>query len=244
MSNRKYGITKQAKPQFPVRELLTVPHSKDEDLTLGFPAFGPNNYQTNLKDIAKTYSHPLTEEQIKFKPATTSKSISAVAYDFENLAKPQIFNPRWLQAGYIIKTQDGVFTNTNEINESNLKQLLNGAKETNGIYLINNQIAFIPYESFKTGVQDVDTFAEGGLARGLEHVSGKIAPKLREIASSKFYKRGVNVWGFESTKKPVLKIASLNYNWGFGGGLVVGCDIWGDDDSGYAFGVCNSEKDK
>jgi len=243
MSNRKYGITKQAKPQFPVRELLTVPHSKDEDLTLGFPAFGPNKYQTNLKDIAKTYSHPLTGEQIKFKSATTSKSISAVAYDFENLAKPQIFDPRWLQAGYIVKTQDGVFTNTNEINESNLKQLLNGAKETNGIYFINNQIAFMPYESFETGVQDVDTFAEGGLARGLEHVSGKIAPKLREIASSKFYKRGVNVWGFESTKKPVLRVATFGSG-DFGSGELSVDGSWYGSGDGHAFGVCNSEKDK
>ncbi len=252
MVNKKYGITKQAKPQFPVRELLTVPHGKNKSLILGFPAFGPNlsytpsSYQANLRDVGKTYSHPQTGEQINFRPATTSESVSAVAYDFKSLAKHQIFDPKWLQAGYIVRTQDGVFTNTTELNESNLKQLLNGTKKTRGIYLINDQVYFIPYESFKNGIQDVDTFAEGGLARGLEHISGKIAPKLREIASPKLYKKGVNVRGFDSVNKPLLKVvAFVSGRYSDSDRLiVVGGDYWLGSGGGRAFGVLDSKKSK
>jgi len=237
MTETKYKIRKAEQRKHLLEiDLWPVIEHKGEKINVA--VFGPGNYQDNLNAMKKLYFHSAQLPKITFRPVTTSKSISAVAYDFENLAKPQIFDSRWLQAGYIVKTQDGVFTNTNEINESNLKQLLNGAKKTNGIYLINNQIAFIPYESFETGVQDVDTFAEGGLARGLEHVSGKIAQKLREIASLKFYNRGVNVGGFESTKKPVLNIATLCSDWGFGDGLDVSGDYWdgGGHGGGHAFG--------
>ncbi len=162
-------------------------------------------------------------------------------------AKRDIFDPdpKWLQAGYIVRTQDGVFTNTQELDESNLKQLLNGVKPTNGIYFINDQVAFIPYESFECHPQDIDTFAEGGLARGLEHVSGKIAPKLRKIASPKNYKSGVNVWGFDSVNKPILKVASFYSGSYFNSDRVnVHGSGWNDYRSGHSFGVLDSEKSK
>ena len=237
-----HGIIKQAKPQYPVRELLVVPH-KEGDLTLGYPAFGSTTYRGNVAEMGKTYSHPLTGEAVTFRPATTSESISAVSYDFENMAKPKIFDPRWLQAGYIVRTNDGVFTNTTETNDSRLKQLLNGAEKVNGIYLINDNTAFAPYESFTTGGQDCDTFAQGGLARALEHTSEKVAKNLREIASPKFYKKGVNVISFDGLNEPALRVASLYSGRDFDGGRlhVLGVD-WDDGDDGFAFGMLNKSR--
>ena len=239
--NKKHGIIKQAKPQFPVRELLVVPHG-EQDMTMSFPAFGTNTYRGNLEDMEETYSHPITGEQINFRPATTSEAISAVAYDFgtgsEADAKKSIFDPRWLQAGYIVRTQDGIFTNTDITDESQLKALLDNAQKVNGIYLLDNGIGFAPYETFERGVQDVDTFTQGGLARVLEHTTEKEAGNLRKIAYPKLYKKGVNVWGFDDVKEPVLRIASLGSNRDLDGDRlrVRGYD-WGDDNDGYAFGV-------
>lgn len=101
-----------------------------------------------------------------------------------------------------------------------------------------NNFGFAPYESFNQGVQDCDTFAEGGLARLLEHADGKTAENLRKITSPKFYKRGVNVYGFDGDiKEPVLRVAGLGSYGGFDNyRLSVNGDHW-NDNLGYAFGV-------
>lgn len=236
MGKSKYGIIK-AESKFPVRDLLKVPH-KRSSLIVSYPSFGTNTYKRNIEEMSKNYSHPVTGKKMTFVPATTSESISAVTYDFENLAKPQIFDPKWLQAGYIVRTQDGVFTNTQITDEKSLKSMLNGAKKINGIYVVDEKTAFAPYESFETGVQESGKFAESGLARALEQTQGKTAKNLKEISSSKFYKNGVNVWGFDSVKEPILRVASLGSDRGLGGDRlnVNGC-YWIDDNDGYAFGV-------
>ena len=232
MSNSEYGIIpKQSK--FSVRKLLVVPHKKG-DLTFSYPAFGPNTYEKNLEDIEKIYVSPQTGK-VRLRPANTSESISAVHSDFKRF-KPEMLDLSLFQVGYIVRTQDGVFTNTNETNDSELKQLLNEAEKVNGIYLINDNIAFAPYDSFETGPQDVRNFAQGGLARGLEHTTEKVAKQLREIGS-KFYKDGIDVWGFDIPKSPVLRIATLNS--GFGRLFVDGYS-WNDRDHGYAFGVLDN----
>jgi len=234
MEEEHYGIIEVKEPQFPVRKLLRVPH-KNRVLVVGYPAFGPSTYNSNKQAMQKDYSHIQTGEKISFRPATTSESISAVAYDFQKLAKPEIFDPKWLQAGYIIRTQDGVFTNTTETNETKLKQLLNKAEKINGIYLGENDFGFAPYESFERGIQDCDKFSQGGLARALEHTPKKMAKNLREISSPKFYKNGINVWAFDKVKDPTLKVASL-YSGMVDDGLLVCGYYWGGY-FGCGFGV-------
>ncbi len=222
------------------KELVVIPHNGK---SLEVAVFGPNTYKENLKEIRKTDSHPRTREKITFIPTTTSESVSAAAYDFGSNgkadAKRDIFDPRWFQAGYIVRTSDGVFTNTTITDKSHLKQLLDNAEKVNGIYLLNNKIGFAHYESFERGVQDCDTFAQGGLARVLEYTSEKYAPKLREIASPKFYEEGVSVWGFDEVKEPVLRVASLQSNWSIDSNkLNIGGDCWDDSyANGCTFGV-------
>ena len=236
---QEYGLIKA---KFPIKDLLRVPH-EGKPSTLS-SAFGSNPYRANLESMSQTYLHPETQKEISFNPATTSQSISAATYGFgegnEVDAKRDIFDPRWLQLGYIVRTQDGVFINTTIQYESQLKNLLDSASATekiNGIYLFKNGVAFAPYDSFKREVQDADTFAHGGLARALEHTREKVAENLRKIASLNHYKLGVNFWGFDDVQEPTLRVVSLDSGGDLGGnGLDVNGDSW-DGDDGYAFGV-------
>jgi len=243
MNQAQYGI--RVKPQFPVRGLLVVPHKSNDlivNLIVSYPAFGLDWYKKNLEVMSEDYPHPETGERISFRPATTSESISVAAFGFgsneEYDAKRNIFDPRWLQLSYIVRTHDGVFTNTKITDENELKSLLNRVEKVNGIYLIDDNIAFAPYETFQRGIQDRDAFAQGGLARALEHTPEKVARNLREMASPEHYKRGVNVYNFDDVKEPVLKVAILNSDGIiFGDWLGVSCDNWDDNNNGFAFGV-------
>jgi len=252
MTETQYGIIEGKQPEFLVRKLLRVPH-KNKDLIVAYPAFGPNYFSKNVEEMQKPYSHPITGERIYFREPTTSESISAASYDFENEAKPKIFDQRrhqrWLQAGRIVRTSEGVFVNPpkdekgNSItDEKSLKSYLNKAKKVNGIYLHEKDFGFAPYESFKRGVQDCDTFADGGLARILEHTGEKTARNLRAIASPKFYKKGVNIWRFDDVEEPTLRVVSLYSSRGLDSGWL-GLDGYcrGGDYGGYVSGVVNSE---
>ncbi len=240
----EFGIIKSKQPEFPARELLVVPHN-GKSLVVSYPAFGPNYFKSNIQEMQKAYSHPQTGRGISFTEPTTSESISAAAYDFENLAKPQIFDPSWLQLGYIVRTSEGVFANPPKdskgnlvIDEQTLKKYLDKAEKANGIYFLKNDFGFAPYETFRKGLQDSGDFTEGGLARLLEHTKEKTAKNLRKISSNKFYKRAANVFGFDEVKEPVLSVADLVSCGNLGGGwLDVSGNYWVDYRNGYAFGV-------
>ena len=233
--SKEYGTLK-AQIRLPTTDLIIVPH-KGEPLIVS-PAFGPNTYNSNVEAMNKEVYNSEQFPNITFREPLTQESISAVAFEFESRARPEIFDPRWLQAGRIVRTQEGVFTNTTELDEAKLKAMLDSAEKVNGIYLINDQIAFAPYESFETGVQEGEKFAEGGLARALEHTEEKVAENLAKIAAKGFYPRGVDVWRFDSVKKPISKVACLGSS-GFvdDDGLDVDGGDWDDYYSGFAFGV-------
>lgn len=250
MAKTAYGIVKATK-LLPERDLFRVPHKKGT-LIVGFPAFGPNTYLDNIQEMQKSYSHSRELPKISFRNQTTAESISVAAYDFENLAKPQIFDSKWLQAGYIVRTSQGVFANPPKDKQGNivsdekkLTLLLNGVKPIKvcqgKVYLGENDFGFADYNSFQRGVQDCDTFAEGGLARILEHSDG-VVQNLRKIASPKNYKRGVNVSAFDSVKEPIVRVARLGSCGGIDGDRlsVSGDDWFGSYGDGYAFGGLNS----
>lgn len=252
MTETEYGIVTAKRPEFTPRDLLVVPH-EGGSLTTSYPAFGPNYFRKNVVEMNKSYSHPQTGERISFREPTTSESISASAYDFENMAKPKIFGPRWLQAGYIVRTQDGVFVNPPKdtegnpiVDESALKCYINGIKPVKvgrgNIYVVPNRgnlrdFGFANYNSFERGTQDCETFSQGGLARVLEHTEGS-TKNLQIISSPLFYKNGVNVYGFDKVREPVLRVVSLDSARNLGGDrLYVDGLNWNDDNYGYAFGV-------
>ncbi|MDD5650495.1 MAG: hypothetical protein PHF86_08785 [Candidatus Nanoarchaeia archaeon] len=212
----KCGRIKAHRPKFELIDLLRIPH-KGKYLTVSYHAFGPNNFKDNVARMKQSYFHPKPGKVISFREPTTSESISVIAYDFEHLAKPKL--QRSFQIGYIVKISEGVFANPPKdkqgnpiIDENILKSYLNNIKKVNGIYLCENDFGFAPYDSFKQGLQDGNAFAKGGLARLLEHTSEKTAKNFNEIASSKFYKDGVNVSEFEF-KDPILNVVSLYSDW-------------------------------
>ncbi len=253
MAETEYGII-EPKTEFPVRKLLVVPH-RDGNLTVSYPAFGPGYFRANINEMQKSYSHPRTGERISFREPTTAESISAAAFKFGELAKPQILDPILLQLGYIVRTSEGVFANPPKdaqgnvvTDEQTLKLLLEGgfvndvfydtAKKVNGIYIADNDFGFAPYGTFSQGVQDSGDFAESGLARLLEHTKEKTAENLGKIASPEFYERGVNVFGFDGVKEPLLRVAGLVSGRVFADGrLVVYGDVRDDFRDSYAFGV-------
>ncbi|MDD5132832.1 MAG: hypothetical protein PHD81_04170 [Candidatus Nanoarchaeia archaeon] len=247
----KYGIVEPKKLQFPVRMLLVVPH-KGKRLIVSYPAFGTNTFEGNRSGMNKIYSHPQTLKQISFKTPTTSESISASAWNFENIAKQEIFNPKWLQAGYIVQTSEGVYVNPLRkgvpiTDEKVLKSYLDKSKKVNGIYLYEGKdmrdFGFAPYDTFKQGLQDAIDFANGGLARVLEHTE-ETALNLENMAKSypnrvmdKSLPSRVNVVEFDSVTVPVLRVVSLDSGRDFVNGKlsVGGYDL--NCEGGFAFGI-------
>ena len=246
MTETQYGIIKPAKPEFEPRELFVVPHNREPLVT---SRFGRNTYRANQQEMQKDFSCLPQHPRISFRPASISESISATAYDFENLAKPEILDPTWLQLGYIGRTSEGVFTLPRDeqgnliTDEDTLKSLLDHAEKVKvgkgNIYLTNNNFAFAEYDTFETGVQENQAFAKGGLARVLEH-SEKPAESLARISNQNLYKLGVNVWGFDSTEELAVRVAGLDSDWASDGDrLLVGGNDWDDSNRGCAFGVLN-----
>lgn len=263
MTNTEYGIIGTEK-SFKERRLIAVPH-RNKLLIAG--CFGPNKYGRNL-ELMSSGEFPCLPEysQIRFRPATTSESISIAAYDFGEICKPQIFDYIKLQAGRIVRTQEGVFANPPKdeqgnpvTNEDKLKSLLNNAEKVNGIYLSDNDFGFAPYETFEHGTQKSEVFAQGGLARLLEHTYEKSAENLKKISSKEFYPKGVRVLFFNPAIDPVNVLLSktvdlysgrsirysLGYTGGHGGYLIVrpGFLAGGRLIGGYAFGVLDESSE-
>lgn len=239
MAETKYEMLQAEKPKAPPIDLVRI--SGDRNLTASSEAFGPKSFNSNVAEMQKQYSHPQTGEVITLREPTTVDSIFAASYDFANRAKPRIFDPSGLQAGRVLKTKEGVFVNVPRdsqgkpiIDEQILKSFLKANKKVNGIYLMNNDFGFVPYETFEQGVQEAGKFIEGGLARGLEH--SQLPKHLKKIASEENYPNGVTVWGFDPVNEPALRVASLGSAWVSRRLYVLGGN-WLDSYYGFAFGV-------
>lgn len=236
MEKTTYEKVTAERPEHPPRDLLRV---RNPNVILSADFFGLSSYNNNVAEMRGDFSHPQTGERISFRPATTQETLIHAAYDPAQ-TKAEVLDPNWLQLGRIVRTQEGVFTNTQETDQDALKTLLNGARKTRGIYLLANDVAFIPYDSFETGVQEAGDFIEGGLARGLEHTRGKVS-NLAKISDPSLYKLGVNVWGFEPTQAPTSRVASLySGRYSVGVRLYVGGDGWLGYSLGFASGVLNN----
>ncbi|MEK6893088.1 MAG: hypothetical protein AABX07_02700 [Nanoarchaeota archaeon] len=241
-------VEKNKQPEYPVRALLVVPHKRGK-LVVARDAFGSNSYLKNVQAMGQFYSYPNSWERISFEPLTTDESISVAVYEFPNRAKLNVFNPSWLQAGYVLRTADGVWANPLDFqgkpiqNESILKGSLEDCKrievkDGKHIYIGNNGFGFAEYGTFDLGIQSGDDFANGGLARILENTSDSTAKNLRVIADKSNYKLGVNVFGFDSVKEPIVRVVSLYSGRDVDGGrLVVDGSYWYvSSDGGYALG--------
>ena len=245
----------EIKVSIPPISLETVPGPRN--LIVSWEAFGPNSFNQNIADMQKPHSYGVEGKIVTFREPTSAESILATTPYFTSRAKPIVFDLRCLQTGRIVRTLEGVYVNIpkdapgNPItDEQILKSFLDNCEKINGIWLYNGNDAtlrdfgYAPHETFKQGVQDGRDFAEGGLARVLEHTE-KTAEALKEIASEKNYAFGVNVIGFEPANPPLLRVVSLfsnrNLKRYLGGQLIVDGAHGGFAD-GFAFGVLDDAK--
>jgi len=237
------------------------PSRPDIDL-VDFPGrtvalFGPNTYAKNQEDMGKEYTH--TSDRISipvltFTPRTTAESIELsanAAGGFSKFAKPTIFNPNWLQAGYIIRDSEGVWVNPLDGNRKPITDMnvlkaqrdkAERVKAKNGnVFIGSNGFSFAEYGSFTRDVQEAEQFEKEGLALALENTKGPTAKNLSLIADKSNYPAGVNVWGFDASKEPILRVVSLySYRGILGGRLDVDGNYWNDAYDGYAFGGFDS----
>jgi hypothetical protein len=212
-------IKHSKQPEHPVRALLIVPH-KGGRLIVARDAFGSNNYLNNIRIMRRPYFHPNSWERISFEPLTTDESLSAAVYEFSSRAKPHVFDPSCLQAGYVLRTGEGVWANPLDaqgmlVEDENVlkKRLKNcrkiGVRNGNHIYIGNGGFGFAEYGTFDLGKQSEEDFANGGLARVLENTSEPVATNLRAIADKSNYENGVRVMSFEPVKSSILRVVSL-----------------------------------
>ncbi|MDD5133337.1 MAG: hypothetical protein PHD81_01550 [Candidatus Nanoarchaeia archaeon] len=154
-------MAEKAVEQKETKDIRNIPH-KNEILSMGI--FGKDYYSKNRTKMKQIYFHPKTLNPISFRPATTSESISALVWCFENLTKPvehsfwgpwdfknlnknEIFDIGGVGAGYAIRTSEGIYVNPPEnngdpiIDESYLKKLLN---KTKPIRIGNGMIYIVP----------------------------------------------------------------------------------------------------
>ena len=243
-TDTKYGIRKaELREMLPEIDLFpTILHAGKQ---LDIAVFGPDIYKNNISNMQKKYFHSRQLPNISFRPATSAESTSILVPPNFKYCKTKILNPRGLQLCREIKTSDGVYLNPqkntfegDEVDEKTLKSFLKPDKKVNGIYLLDNDFTFVPYESFEQGVQESGDFAEGGLARGLEHTQEKKASNLAIISDKKNYPRGVNVFRFDPVTEAVVRVVCLYSYRGYDGLIVVG-DGWNDGDDCCAFGVLN-----
>jgi len=230
----KYGLiaekkqVRQEQPELlPVLDLVRVRH-QGKSLIVSRNAFGPAPFSENVAKMSANYCYPNTRRVITLRESTTSESISAAHYNFDRWAKPEIFDRNELQAGWVIKTLEGVYLNPPKDtdgkpirDEKVLRSLRDRSlKLKDGVFVLENgrvrgvrDFGYASYESFAGGIQETGTFVEGGLARVLEHTFGKKAKKLWEIASNNDYTE-VNVFGFGTSElgeagEPIARVVRL-----------------------------------
>ncbi|MBU0976826.1 MAG: hypothetical protein KKD18_00235 [Nanoarchaeota archaeon] len=241
----QFGLIKTERPKAEPTDLLGVPF-RGGRLIVSPRAVGPDTYRNNLARLNGPFSHNsanLRIDSFSFDEPTTAESLATAAYEFETRAKPEVFDPLWLQAGRCVVTRKGVFSNARTTNPEALDELERHSEEHNGILIYQGEnpawqdVAFAPYDTFKQGVQKAGTFLEGGLARALEQAKGR-PEALAVISNPEIYDCGVDVWGFAPVEEPVERVVRLYSYWGAYRRRLCVCGGYslGDDD-GYVFGV-------
>jgi hypothetical protein len=253
MTEVQYKVIK--KPEFPSISLIEI--SGQRNLIASLKVFGPGYFYNNIQKMKGPYSHPETGETISLRAPTTAESILIASHNFEKVTKPEVFYYSWFQTGRIVETPEGIFLNPPTESDGNvitnrhiLERYLNGTEpiklKKGKIWIVQDReklrdFGFADYDSFEKGIQSGKDFAEGGLARVLEHTR-RTAETLRRMAS--FYKE-VNVFPFnkvDKNKLGIMKMGSGRYAQEGQLLISIGDDSWDDrlddgDNNCIAFGV-------
>jgi len=250
MEGEKYGVIESGKNdsfQYKSIGLLKVPH-KGKALFSSYPYFGLRDSVENLGRMKEPYPHPETGEKISFREPTTSESVSIISYNSGSLEEKKALAMRNINLGRILRASEGVYVNPPKDKEGNfltdektLKSFFKSENKNNGIYLLDNDFGFAPYETFKQGEQNYLTFIEGGLARLLEHTDEKKAKNFERIVSKSLLETSADVRRFDASKEPALKFAKFDLYTHAGliyrsNKIILDCGF-DESDKAYSFGI-------
>jgi len=228
--NKKYRL-KEATLQnnLPDIPLMLRPHKGKNVRIAEF--YG--SYFRTISEMEKHYRHSRYFSDITFTSMTTPESLEHTVFDWD-LAQ-HLFSTERVNLGIYVRTGEGVYINPGktitkfetetggepklQLDMEGLTNLRDKAEKINGIYLGEDDFAFAPWESFKSSQSwndclEAKEFAEGGLARAIEHTSEKIAPTLFKIVSSCQYKKILMEY-WNAPKKPVIADLVIGYEHGW-----------------------------
>jgi hypothetical protein len=174
-----------------------------------------------FKAMQEHYWHSNFFSDITFEPVNSEEALNYLTVD-EYLAR-DTFRWKGLSAGFYIRTPEGIYINPGKaitlipddyrppkpkLNQDILKNQKDESTKVNGIYLGENGFAFAPWESFRVSKFQRDEipareFAEGGLARAIEHTTESIAPILYKAALD-CKKKVVMLNWLDIPEKPVI----------------------------------------
>lgn len=175
--SEKYGTIIEPKTVNPPIALLPL----EEGLTVAYPAFGSATYNSNLERMGEKYSHPKTGETITFREPRTQESIRAARLGFGSQGeidfKREVFNPSWLQAGRRVGTKQGIFFNTNELDEARLRDSLSRATIHNGVYLLQDGNFLCRTQKYRTRNSNKQRFRKGMFSKSIRTHSRRSCTK-------------------------------------------------------------------
>jgi hypothetical protein len=182
MANKQRMLKARQVIENPEVEFPTVLH---QGRILVFQQFGSAPYRTNVEAMSRKRFRSEQDREFTFGPATTLQTL-VIAADNPAQTKEKVLNPSWLQLGPYVRGESWVAINPPRdqkgdliTDEAGIKSFLHENQLNNGIYLVPNSdnarhFAFVSADTYQLGDQKHEAFLQGGLARGLEYVSGKL----------------------------------------------------------------------
>jgi hypothetical protein len=242
-----------SQPRIEKIEKVWIPESKlyipqeDKEIAFAYPAFGPDIYTKTGKELLKHNLTIPTAEQTAYllhavycgpKEFTTSPE----AKEIKRIMKDNwfwIFNQNlWTNKGVYVIHDSEAKGISEKLNSEDLEKKLNESIAGSPIlYSSDGKVRFAPKESYRLGEHTPDSLAKDGFIIANYGVKG--AEKLAEVSSK--FKYEPKTFGFDETKEPILRVASLYSNRDLVDvRLDVGGYNWYDYGDGYAFGVLES----
>ncbi|MBT4135591.1 hypothetical protein HOD75_03075 [archaeon] len=172
---------------------------------LGVSLFGSGDYKKFLEIMQRDFSCLPYYDKVNFRPSTSCESIFVLSKEAEIISpeekeriKEQGRKMPLCCLGRILQSPDGVFVNPpldekGNIDEEEYAKAIDSLSLVNSVLLGRDGFGFAPYESFKTGMQSIDKFCRGGLARVLEGTSEDYAHRFEQAISGDPLEFGVNV---------------------------------------------------
>jgi hypothetical protein len=200
---KKIGLLGAKSPSgLRVINLIKVPHKEGYLITPYLNSAYENQFLIS-NHSRKQYYNSKKYPNVSFREANSSETISILDHYLSHCYIYGEANDYELghviKLSYILIEEEGVYVNIPRNSKGSLiddKRIISSklekAQKVNGIFFCENGLGFAPFETFKIGEQDYETFARGGLARVLEQTKEGIAKKLFHFLSGDFSLSQIN----------------------------------------------------